>query len=150
MQNRRKPQHHITPADEDSGLFKGELIRVQARLIPDVQRNMRQDLLVRARMGQDQEIIVIFAGRRTRQAAPLLNRLLRLRAVPAQGGLAEADSDAAVLPNLRAEIEGAWRVRFQRDAEGWESRDFQLCAARWRLLEPKVEPSFTGSLPVRG
>ena len=49
---------------------------------------------------------------------------------------------------LRITLEGCWRPRFDRDDQGWQTRQMQLYAARWALLDADGK-SVTYGEPVR-
>lgn len=150
MKNRRIATQRVAPAYEDGGLFKKPLVKIEVELVPDVQRNLRQDLMVRGFAGSSQEILVVFAGRRIKQSGALMRTLMRLGShsmtqATSQGAGWEAEGE---LPRLKVLIEGDWRIRFQRDQTGWESKYYQLMAARWSVAERGAYTAFAGALPI--
>jgi hypothetical protein len=148
MPHRRKPSHLITPAYEDNGLFKSPVHKVVVGLVPQAVRNNRQDLVVRGFVEPEIEVSVIFAGRRARQTAPLqaqLRRLLFHARAQARGW----DQEALDRTRLPVRIEGAWRSRFSRDPEGWETRSHELLVARWALIDETGATQHYGEGPAR-
>lgn len=136
MTNRRRPASQITPQIEDAGLFKREVRDVPVELVPVFSRNNRRDLVVKGIVRPDTEIEVVFAGRRMREAAPLVERMKRLRAQGVRS--AETGHDAMVqIRRLRlpVQVRGAWRLRFEPDASGWEVKSYQLLAAQWAFTD---------------
>ncbi len=132
MTNRRRPAWQITPLIEDGGLFKREVRDVAVELVPVFWRNNRNDLLVTGLVPPGTEIEVVFAGRRTREAVSLVDRMKHLR----RQGLRCADSGHEALNAVRqlrlaVQIRGTWRLRFERDDSGWEAKKYQLIAAQW-------------------
>ncbi|MBW4707802.1 hypothetical protein KX928_08390 [Roseobacter sp. YSTF-M11] len=136
MPHRRKPASEVTPEYEDAGLFKNKVGQIAVELVPQMTRNSRQDLVVRGFVNGNIEIEVVFAGRRTKEIGPLEAQLRSLRAhalsVAAKVGEPTPDIDFVRLPIM---VEGAWRPRFKRDQTGWETRSFNLFAARWSLRD---------------
>lgn len=146
MPQRRKPSMHHIPAYEDAGLFKNTVSPIDVMLVPQMQRNARQDLVVRGFL-QDRSIDVVFAGRRAKQVAPLEARLSSMIAHArryAQGvrGM-ELDIDILRMP-LR--IEGAFRPKFSRDVTGWETRCYNLIVARWTMVDEAGNIDIFGEL----
>lgn len=151
MTNRRRPASQITPLIEDGGLFKREVRDIAAELIPVFSMNNRNDLVVAGIVRPGTEIEVVFAGRRTRDAVPLVERMKQLRA---QGLRTAASGHEAmqVIRQLRmaVQIRGNWRLRFEPDGTGWEMKKYQLIAAQWAFQDlegynvvagwPPVEP----------
>ncbi|WP_323778541.1 hypothetical protein [Leisingera sp.] len=132
MKNRRKPASQITPLIEDGGLFKREVRDVAVELVPVFSMNNRGDLVVKGIVSPGTEIEVVFAGRRKRQAAGLVEQMKRLRV---QGVRTAMNGHEAIScpRNLRlpVQVRGTWRLRFDRDASGWEVKSYQLLAAQW-------------------
>ena len=148
MTNRRKPSSQVTPAYEDSGLFKSTLTCVMVDLIPQVRRSSRQDFVVRGLVNGSIEIEVFFAGRRSKEVGPLQ---AKLKAMWAQA-LRHASAANLPVPDVDAvrcpvRIEGSWRPRFQRDPTGMEVRSYQLIAARWSMIGRNGKSIAFGSRP---
>lgn len=148
MKDRRKHVSLVTPASEDAGLFNKPVVQVPVELLPEVHRNLRQDLLVRAIVQGDHEVTVVFAGRRMKQAAGLLRHLKRLGAQSRQADRTSQQAErSASAYRVKMMIEGSWRVKFSRDDEGWESKDYHLIAARWQSAQGGAP---AGSYPLCG
>ncbi|MEM6372489.1 MAG: hypothetical protein AAF727_06890 [Pseudomonadota bacterium] len=149
MPHRRRPAHLITPVYEDNGLFKSPVKRVTVGLVPQMSRNNRQDLMVRGFVDPGIEISVVFAGRRARKAEHLEAHLRQLLYHAKAHAVTwdQAALDRTVLP---VRVEGAWRPRFRRDTEGWETRYYHLIAARWALIDDTGMTHLFGEGPVRG
>lgn len=147
MPDTRRPRHKITPDYEDNGLFRAPVRRITVGLVPQIFRNNRQDLVVRAFVRDGTEINVVFAGRRAKQAqkveAQLRTMLFEARAKTP--GWCPDGVDTIQLP-LR--VEGVWRSRFSRDAWGCETRHFQLVAARWAMFDDSGVAHLFGEAPV--
>ena len=131
MQERRKPQSEVTPAYEDRGIFRGAIVNLTVQVVPVYALNTRQDLMVKAYVSDGGAIDVVFPGRRRRHANALLNRIKMLWTKAQREGRA-GDPNRIRFPIT---IEGAWRPRFKRDDQGWETRELQLFAARWAMLD---------------
>ena len=149
MTNRRRPAWQITPLIEDSGLFKREVRDVAVDLVPVFSRNNRKDLVVAGIVAPGTEIEVVFAGRRSRDAVSLIDRMKQLRT----HGLRHADTGhqaMAALRKLRLEVQirGTWRLRFARDDSGWEAKKYQLIAAQWAFHDLDGYRVLAGSPPA--
>ncbi|MBV7408959.1 MULTISPECIES: hypothetical protein [Roseobacteraceae] len=147
MPDLRRPAHHITPAYEDNGLFRSPVRRITVGLVPQMHRNNRQDLVVRAFLSDGAAIEVLFAGRRTKQALGVEKRLrsLLFQTRTKTPGWRDEGIDTVQLP---VRIEGVWRSRFIRDAWGCETRQYQLIAARWALFDEAGIAHLFGEAPV--
>ena len=149
MLDRRKPASEITPAYEDGGIFKNELVQLMVELVPLTAKNSRNDLIVKGFVDGNSAIEVVFPGRRKVQAKPVVAllqaKLTHARKVAARTG-ARVDVDTLRYP---ARIEGSWRPRFKRDDNGWETRQFQLFAARWILKDLNGKAITFGEMKVR-
>lgn len=147
MPDLRRPDHLITPAYEDNGLFRSPVRRVTVGLVPQMHRNNRQDLVVRGFMSDGAAIQVLFAGRRSKQAQGVVARLraLLFHARAQTPGWQSSGVDTVQLP---IRIEGVWRSRFSRDAWGCETRQFQLIAARWAMFDEAGVAHLCGEAPV--
>ncbi|MBM7067683.1 hypothetical protein [Actibacterium sp. 188UL27-1] len=144
MPSRRLPPAKITPAHEDMGLFPKWMGRIRVDLIPQMRRNGRRDLIVRGYVKTDQEIEVVFAGRRSRDVEPLEHwlKVIYHRAVRAT----EAPVNVSDM-RCPIEVEGAWRPTFRRDEMGLETRQYQLIAARWSVLGADGRAAAFGEQP---
>ncbi|EBA16745.1 hypothetical protein RSK20926_03034 [Roseobacter sp. SK209-2-6] len=135
MQNRRRSAAEITPLIEDRGLFKQEICQVAVSLVPIMWSNNRGDFCVKGLVRNDTVIELVIAGRRNPEAHALQQQLLQLQNQTTRQALSRK-ADAPLPENIRlpVTIEGAWRLRFQPDGDGWEVRSYQLLAARWAFL----------------
>ena len=147
MQDRRKHFSVITPAYEDSGLFKSNLRQVLVELVPQTSRNARQDLVIRGFFGNQKEVAVTFAGRRMKDALPLETHLKTMwKNAVHTASLRSQERPTFEDVRFPVMIEGVWRPRFQRDITGWETRSYQLIAARWAVVD-KIGQSFSYGEP---
>lgn len=149
MPHRRKPATEVTPEYEDSGLFKSKVGQISVELVPQMTRNDRMDLVVRGFANRTTEIEIAFAGRRAKETGPLEARISKLLAQAIQSAKAAGekapDIDRVRLPVL---IEGAWRPRFKRDQEGWETRRYYLFVSRWSILDDDGKTMSFGAPPL--
>jgi len=141
MADRRRPAAEITPALEDAGLFPAPPKGMDVELVPQMARNQRGDVMVRAFVGARQPVIVVFAGLRAPQARQVELRLAQVlgQARARRGAGVEVDS-----VRLPIWVEGAWRRRFIRDVAGWQEGEHHLIAACWTLPDPPRAPLFFG------
>lgn len=149
MKNRRRPAVQITPLIEDSGLFKREVRDVLVELVPVFSRNNRGDLVVKGIVQPNAEVEVVFAGRRLREAASLVERMKKLRMQGARSALNghEAMNQISRL-RLPVRVRGTWRLRFEPDASGWEMKSYQLIAAQWGFTDLEGYTVLAGWPPV--
>ena len=149
MQNRRRTPSEITPEWEDMGLFKKGTGEFAVELVPDVTRNNRQDVVVRAFFNDGVEVTVVFPGRRAREAVAV-ERRLRALLIRANRRAASAKQPEPSISSIRlpVRIEGSWRPRFQRDNSGWDKKSFQLLAARWAFVDDDGMTNLGGKPPV--
>ncbi|WP_264211114.1 hypothetical protein [Leisingera thetidis] len=132
MNNRRRPAVQTTPLIEDAGLFKREVRDVPVELVPVFSRNSRGDLVVKGIVRPEAEIEVLFAGRRTREAAGLVARMKKLRAQGVRAAMNGHDAMTQIRQlRLPVQVRGTWRFSFRPDASGWEIKSYQLIAAQW-------------------
>ncbi|MEY1555828.1 hypothetical protein AB3Y40_09360 [Yoonia sp. R2331] len=117
----RQPMSGVGPQFEDSGLFAGQMVRVNLHLTPDVRLNTRQDVVATGLTGNGITFDVLFAGRRKAAAQPLMAALAAMRKTAAGGSGAR----------LAIQIDGVWRTTFATDPSGWDQRRRQLVAAMW-------------------
>jgi hypothetical protein len=148
MQNRRRAPHEITPQSEDRGLFKRDVGQFGVTLVPHIKRSSRGDLVVRGYLNDKQEIFVVFAGRRAKNAAAIEARIKAMFARAKQAA-AKAGTRPPEINDIRLPIrvEGAWRSRFQRDISGWDHRSYQLLAARWAFSDADGVTNLGGRPP---
>jgi len=141
MQNRRIQPATADPTYEDSGLFQAATCKVEVMLIPVIHKNNRGDLIIKGIMENDKEIAVTFAGRRAREAAPVVARLNALR---------DQKSTYANVRKIQLpmQIEGSWRPQFVTDENGFETRTFHLIAAKWAIPSATGAPSSFGQSPA--
>lgn len=146
----RKAAHEVSPAYEDSGLFKTDPCQIVVELIPQMRRNDRGDLIVRGFVDRKNEVDVFFAGRRTKEAGQL-DMALRYELKFARATAAAAGQKTPPIERIRmaVRIEGAWRRRTQRDDNGWESSTFHFVAARWSFIDPHGNTVSFGEPPLR-
>lgn len=148
MYERRKPASEITPEYEDGGIFKNDLVQLRIELVPLTARNSRNDLIVKGFVDGNSAIDVVFPGRRTIQAKPIVAllqaKLTHARKTAERTG-ATLDVDKVRYPAM---VEGAWRPRFKRDENGWETRQHQLFVARWILHDTNGKPITFGEMKV--
>lgn len=141
IENRRKPKSEITAQHEDAGLFKRDVVRMPAQLIPRMWRNRRQDLLIARFVNGDTPIELLFAGRRKDtglQVAKILEELWTRvnRAAESNDRTPEVED-----VRLAVWIDGSWRLRYETDQQGWQTRHYQLIVARWAVREDqKAKP----------
>jgi len=142
----------VTPEFEDMGLFKGELCRLQVEVTPSLTINERADIIVDGFIKTDAHIKIAFAGRRRLLFSPLSSRLKAIELKHIKAMKEEMGKDAVVdvpasdvrLPVL---IEGAWRMRFELDADGFQKRINQFVAARWVFATESGETKTFGHTP---
>lgn len=146
---KRLDHRDVTPSYEDAGLFKNKICRLKVDLLPEVFCNHRNDIVITALVQGSIRISVMFAGRRTVEAATIIASLRVLRArlleLAAARGISDPDLTSTRLP---LHIEGAWRPRFQRDENGWETRSYHLIAARWAVMNEKGDKLSFGEPPI--
>lgn len=148
MHNRRSPAKEVTPASEDKGLFKKDVGQFRVSLVPHIKRSSRGDLVIRGYLNNKDEVFVIFAGRRTKDASVLEVRLKKMFSQLSQAA-AKSRSAPPQINSIRLPIhvEGAWRFRFQRDQSGWDHRSYQLLAARWAFTDEDGMTNLGGRPP---
>lgn len=148
---KRLSKSEITPQYEDAGLFKNEICQVKVQIVPIFEQNMRKDLVVKGFVQGNLPVTLLFAGRRTKDAAPLVELLKARRTQVFQ----EATRRLQVPPKLDTMrlgilVEGAWRRHFEEDEYGWGTRSYHLIAARWAVADATGKTSFFGTSPVVG
>jgi len=149
MIDRRRPAVQTTPLTEDAGLFKREVRDVPVELVPVFNRNSRGDLLVTGIVNPGAEVEVVFAGRRLREAASLVERMKKLRAQAARVALNGHEAMMQIRQlRLPVQVRGTWRLRFQPDASGWEVKSYQLLAAQWAFTDLEGYTVLCGWPPV--
>ncbi|WP_052248819.1 hypothetical protein [Leisingera sp. ANG-Vp] len=148
MANRRRPASQITPLSEDAGLFKREVRDVDVQLVPVFSRNNRGDLVVKGIVKPEAEVEVVFAGRRTREAAALVERMKHLRAQGVRTAVTGHEAMAQVRRlRLPVKIRGTWRLRFIADESGWDLKTYQLLAAQWAFTDLDGNTVLSGHPP---
>ena len=148
-QSRRMPAHLVTPAHEDSGIFKSTVSSFSIELVPLFGETMRRDLVIKGFLDGDTAIDVVFPGRRKPMTDPLYDRLKKLWAqsvAAARYANPGPEIDSVRLP---VSVEGAWRPRFKRDDHGWETRQHQLYVARWTIWDAAGKAQTFGTPVVR-
>lgn len=100
--------------------------------------NRRKDIVVKGYIKDGRQIDVLFAGRRANDAAAIVKLLQALQSKLRQPGfqkrMEKAKFSAIRLP---VQVEGAWRPQHTIEKDGFQSRRFQLIAARWNLSTGK-------------
>ncbi|MEP4037009.1 hypothetical protein [Pseudophaeobacter sp.] len=148
MQNRRRAPNEITPQSEDTGLFKKDLGQFRVSLVPHIKRSSRGDLVVRGYLNDKQEIFVVFAGRRAKDALAVETRVNSMFAQATQAAVRSGSRPPEVNQiRLGVHVEGAWRSRFQRDVSGWDHRSYQLLASRWAFADAEGMTNLGGRPP---
>lgn len=150
MKDRRKPASQVTPEYEDRGIFKNPTTQLVVELVPRFGKNSRGDVMIMGFLQGNVPVDVVFAGRRKAQAAHVMQELRILwsranREVPPNGTPPEVE-----WVRLPVRIEGAWRPRFERDDQGWQTRTHQLFAARWLLTDAEGNALSFGEPPIKG
>ena len=133
--DRRRVREQVSRALEDGGIFKTQVGQFDIELVPQLAFNNRQDLLIKGFIDGTGAIDVVFAGQRTALAKPIRIKLEWLWARANILGRQTNHKPTTDEVRLGLRIEGAWRARFKRDDQGWETRDHQLYAARWTLVD---------------
>ena len=145
----QRPAQDVTPAYEDAGLFKTAICQQMLELMPQMRRNDRGDLIIRAFVDRKIEIDVFIAGRRAADVGPLENQLKLMmnhaRKQALETGAAPPDVTKIRLP---VRVEGAWRRTLQRDDSGWETGSYHFVVARWSLLDAEGNTVSFGEAPV--
>lgn len=134
----------MTPEYEDAGLFRSGVVQIAVELTPLMHRNGRRDIIVEGFVAPEKRVEVVFAGRRSVMAAPIITNLMSLRDRAVQ-----RQSSAAMIDQMRKvrfplQIEGAWRRRFESDANGWDLRIYQLIASRWTVIHKNDQIAIFG------
>ena len=138
----------ITPAYEDSGLFKKPPTELVVNLIPKFGTNSRQDVIIKG-LVQNMEVDVIFAGRRKKESAELVALLKRKwenATYLSSGGARPKRSDV----RLPTRVQGSWRMRVveeEEDEQDLYSKEYQLLVARWAFNSDNGEFKSFGEPP---
>ena len=135
--------------DEDADLFPSGVVKVRMALSPRAGENRRGDWVVAGVLSDGTEVQVVFAGRRSKATQALRRELAmmwrkaiteaRAKNTPAP------DASKVLLPIM---LEGGWRALFRRGEDGWETRKYQLMAARWTYVLSDESVEVAGE-PVR-
>lgn len=149
--DRRRSRFEVTPEIEDRGLFKRGLTQVAVTLVPVISKTPRGDIAVRGYVNDGEEITVIFAGRQIPDFAPLHEELRRLL-TEANYSAAKRRKDPPAINTIQvpAQIEGAWRLRFERSHTGEDLRVLQFLAARWGFRDRNGETITSGKRALFG
>jgi len=149
--DRRRSRFDVTPETEDRGLFQRGLTQVAVALVPVISKTTRGDLSVRGYVNENEEITVVIAGRRIKEFGPL-HEELRRRLTEANYSAQRQRKDPPAVNTIRvpAQIEGAWRVRFERSNTGEDIRVLQFLAARWGFLDRNGETITSGKQALYG
>lgn len=141
----------ITPAYEDSGLFKKPPTELVVHLIPKFGKNSRGDMIIKGLVEKGVEVDVIFAGRRKKEAVELVTLLKRKWDTAnyrlAQGVRAPKRKDV----RLATRVQGSWRMRVVEDEFGQElyEKEYQLLVARWAFKSDNGEFRSFGEPPFQ-
>ncbi|AZV79636.1 hypothetical protein EBB79_18340 [Parasedimentitalea marina] len=149
MQNRRAPVSAITPAKEDTGLYKKGVVQFDMELVPHKARSSRGDLVIKGFFQSETQVDVIFAGRRATETAPLelcLERVFSTSVRMARRNQTQINIDSIRFP---VRVEGSWRPHFLRDMSGWETRSYQFLVAQWSFTDETGTQVEFGELPVQ-
>jgi hypothetical protein len=148
-QHARLNRADVTPEYEDAGLFGEGVCQVDVAIVPLIRRNRRSDVVVTGFAGEGRQMTVLFAGRRAADAAPALAQLKKLGA-DMRKAAAIRKQPAPRIEDIRLpmRIEGTWRKLIQTDDTGWETRHYQLVAARWTYKGLNGLPATFGEKPV--
>lgn len=141
MENRRLETPKVSPQYEDAGLFQNAVCNVVVTLIPVINENNRGDMIIKGFLSSGQEIAVAFAGRRIKEAAPIIEQLNELRDQQST----YSDVRKSQLP---MQIEGTWRPQFVEDDSGFANRTYHLLAAKWTVMSESGEPNAFGQSPA--
>lgn len=149
MKHQRKNPADITPEYEDAGLFANGTCDVTVHLIPIIRRNGRRDIIVTGIVATDREVSVNFPGRRKDAASPIVSHLETIRNQTRQRA-AQQGLTAPPLKDMRVpvRVEGTWRKHVVADADGWETRSYELMAARWAIVDKTGASVQYGEPPV--
>lgn len=136
----------VTPAYEDSGLFKKPTTELIVNLIPKFGKNSRHDIIIKGLMPNGVEIDVIFAGRRKRYAEELV-ALLKQKWAGAHRltkGMTPPRRRDVFVPTR---LYGSWRSRVAEDAQDLTRVEHQFLAARWAYHSHQGDARTCGELP---
>ncbi len=134
---------------EDMGLFQGGMTRTQVAMTPIFGQNNRGDWIVSAVLPDGKEFQVVFAGRRAQAVGELRAELSRIWSSAVRNASArQQDRPEPHSVSMPVLIEGSWRAVFRRDGEGWETRQYQLYAARWSFVCRDGDVEVAGEAPL--
>ena len=138
----------VSPTREDRGIFKRDIVQLDAQLCPVMHHTQRHDLVIAGFTNNGLQFEVVFAGRRALTAASLVAHLGEIKdaAVKATRGKSKEEIDFYAVRTM-VMLEGAWRTRVWTDRSGWQFHVHQLMVARWRI-GPEDEGNRTfGTMP---
>ena len=141
MQNRRKDISDVTPESEDAGLFRMPTRELVVLLTPKVRQNGRKDCIVDGfaidQRNEMVEVELLFAGRRAREVAPMLEQI-KLFALETTKKAAKTGRSAPPPEKIQMPMQarGSWRNRFTESPDGLHEKYPQFVIAQWALLEP--------------
>lgn len=149
MQQARLNRASVTPSYEDAGLFRAGVCTVDVTLVPLIRRNRRSDIVVTGYVNETREMTVLFAGRRAADVAPALAQLKKMGA-DMRKAAAQSQQPGPRIDQIRLpiRIEGTWRKLMEVDETGWETRHYQLVAARWTYQALSGQTAAYGEKPV--
>lgn len=149
MKKRLENRAKVTPAYEDSGLFKKPPTELVVNLIPKFGTNSRNDVIIKGLVQNGVEVDVIFAGRRKKEAAELV-ALLKRKWETANFRVATAPARRDVRVPTR--VQGSWRMRVvedEYDEQELYSKEYQLLVARWAFNSDNGEFKSFGEPPFQ-
>ncbi|MEO9897106.1 MAG: hypothetical protein ABJD13_19985 [Paracoccaceae bacterium] len=133
---------------EDMGLFQTGMTRAQVAMAPIFGQNSRGDWVISSVLPDGKEFQVVFAGRRAASVDELRAELSQAWSSAVRSAAAQRQNrpepHTVTIPVL---IEGSWRAVFRRDGAGWETRQYQLYAARWTFARRDGEIEVAGEAP---
>ena len=111
------------------------LVQVRLKLTPLVSLTSEGAIMVRAYTLENRAVDVILAERQAETVKPQIFRLrARLtKTCMTQGPRADIDT-----LRQHALLEGVWRRRFRRDADGWQTHTHQFHVSKLSLLDARA------------
>lgn len=149
MAGKSKQSSAVSPAEEDRNLFKTYGGPIAVDLTPQIHRNPNGDVLVRGFFKQSVEIVVVFSGRRVAEVGALQAQLKAVDSQLRRAAVA-AQRPEPMINRIRmpVQIKGSWRHSYTQDADGKETREYQLIAARWAFADSNGQLAQFGVAPV--
>ncbi len=123
------PYTHLQTAGQR--LFEEDMVSVRVQFVPRISQTKDGDLVIRGFTQQNRAIDVVFSGDHIEASVPLVSKL-RAQLSQAQSANGWQDADIDIL-RVTAQLEGTWRRRFSRDAEGWQTHTHLFYSVRCSL-----------------